>query len=593
MLYVTHQTCTLLFPYQPYPDLLLNIVEGFSIDPTAYNIIFSSPVKDFILNSNFYNTLTKKLPKIKLNLLKINNNRPGFDYILSTYKETTCLMSEKVRLLYKAYLISDSPDISSLEIDKEYLDPDPKYCLFILPFLKHLNAVYIRTSTYSKYAINLLTTTLLGQRSKSLENRLKTLELELRPDASIPLKNFYVLPILSLPSLEVLDLSYTLVKDLHINPYGPPSFSLKALNLSGCNGLNFEDVLTFCSACPNLDSLELNQCQLNSDHISFLQKLTNCGRFNNLKRISLRDNYFNGCRDLGSTLGNMSNLEFIDISGCCINPQNFVDVTYGIVVCVRLTHLYVSGAGLNGCVSQFVELLKYINMLLYLDISKNLLRPQDLISILQKLPNLVLLDITDNLATPLVINYLPLSLNYLYLGPIQEFSCIPCTSLHELEIEFDTHTTAKALLNDIKKNKDLKILGLIHLMISDTNFEVFSGTIKSLNKLEIIDLNEAYCEDIYMKKINEALLTCFELKLVGYSHTMLSSEKLYLLYKINSRNKHFRHNNKFAAFKDTDLLPDAPRCKLCHRYCYYPDICKWVRIRNFIIERQKSFYRLV
>ena len=586
---IEYETLQVELSARSYQDLLLSAGISLSIDPTAFIVLYTTKLKDFKINENLYKTLVSQLSTINLKLVRKQNDRSGFNMILQNYTENSLQMSESLQSIYKLFITTGCSSIKSLSITSNLLFPNSKNLLIILPFLVSIESLDSSLSKLSKYSINFLKSEGLGERCNSLEERLKMFELE-----RLENKNLDVFSLLnicqSLNKLQCLDLSFASDQNFTDSLYYLRLHSIKNLNLSGCK-LSFSNLFKICADYQCLETFELNYCYLEFADFKTFHELTMFGKFNKLKQLSLRGTNHSCAELLAEAIQNIGGLEKLDISNNGIFDEKFKAFAFSLVVCTNLTHLYISSVNLNATIDTFVSLFVY-NKLIHLDISKNNLSDSSVAAILQKTENLVLFDASGNNLSSTVMNFVPITVKYLYIGVINFIRDIKCTDIIELGIEFSDYISATDLLKSLEKYQNIKILALNKLIISNENFLLFSKTIQQMKNLEILDFREVYCNYFFMRKLNELLIKNQKLRIIGYSHGMLSDEKLYSLYKINSRNKFFRHSNQFAVFAESDLLPHKPVCELCHRYCYYPDICEWTRKKIFYISRLRNIRKI-
>ena len=580
-------------PCVSYSDLLMHMAINLDIDPMAHSLIFSTQKREFTITLKLYQMLIAEASEANLKIIKSQSDRPGFQMILEYYKQNSQAMHKSLKKLYANYICYDASDIIEISLNRKMFTQTDRHLLIILPFLKYLKKIHAGISVLSKYSINFCRGEIIGQRSNNLQTRLDLLDL-----SHVDLLNYISITNLAgifscLPNLEVLDFSDTNLIGCEAIFYSISPLILRGLNLSGCSRLNFIMIFEILSEYKNLEVLELNYCELNMNHIASLKKFTDIGKYSNLKTFSIRNNSFSSCNEIVYSMGAMNKLEKIDISNCNFSTNHFITLTYSLVACIKLTHLYISDTKLFKAIQPFCQLLNYLPNLRYLDISKNRLTDKEIIAVLQLSRNLILLDATDNIFTPRIISFLPSTLNYLYLGLMQDISALNLGNLIELVIEFSESTSASSLLDSIRNQRNLKLLGLKNLAISQSNAEILLKIIRNSRELEIIELYEACCDFSTLEQLSKAFVLSKSLRLFGFNHSQLSREKLYQICKIQLRNDYFRFTENFAFLKKSDLCKKKSRCPLCYKYCIFTDLCEWARMRYFTISRITNYRTLV
>lgn len=577
-------------PCITFPELLFCLAVKANVDPSAHSLIYQTPGLEFKITSKNFPSLIKELPEITLKVVRKASDRLGFLMIFKYFRQHELEMHKSVKVLFKKYLIADTADLLQIELTEKMLIGTYRHLLMILPFMNYTKEIHLGTSTMAKYSDSFMRLENISERCSSSQSRLDLLGLTLN-SSGFPISN--LIEVISLlNNLEFIDFSFSnfgnsaKIMDFTRFP------QLKGVNLTGCHSLDFCSIFKNLGKCKNLEILEVNDCGLMKNHLETLHMLTSIGELIGLKAFSIKNNPYCAGPELNYCISAMNNLERLDITNCGYYRKILIDLTYTGVALINLQRLYISRVDLCMLINEFTYMLHYLSKLTHLDVSNNRLADPMVIKILQSTKNLKLLDITENYCSEAILNFFPMTIAFFYATFLTDIRLPQANTFIELEINFQNHSTGLKLLTSLQGQTSLKNFGLKKLQIVLESASILCELLKFSPNLNILDLHDAVCSAELSRKISESVSKSKSLTLFGFSHA-IPQETLHVISRIQSGNRHFRISDNYAVLKKSDLLKHKPKCKLCFRYCIFPDICEWIRKRGFLYSRLKNNIRLV
>ncbi|CAG9328870.1 unnamed protein product [Blepharisma stoltei] len=612
-----HEKAVIAFP-NTWNELLLEIINAFSIDPTYIWIIWNKiPIKP----KSFTMMKDSGVSRFIL-LLQLKGERSYFQFILKNYKQFHSEMNRKVLELYKTVLIEGSSLIKSLYIDDDMLIPNFNYFLLLLPFLDNLEYLALGSRKSKIMRISMFSVpSFLGERSFTLENRLPVIDSFSNFD-QIGFLNTFGQILATLPKLEYLDFSYAFTDLSRLGPLCSHFSSIKTLKALDLSGIAFnrddtEVLLGYLLPLENLKSIELDNCLISN---AIMDRLIGVfGReslLERLKFLSLRNNQYLEANNftLSRAIETCRTLEVLDLSSSSLYQKGMWSIHYALMTQIKLKKLYLANNYLQNSGDLIVECLPSFKQLTHLDISNNYIGTVWIRKIVELLPNsMELIDIgynncnldifiTLNEKIPFWSNLSTLNIAGIIegcsiVGNENYSNFLPAASLKEFEISFENIHIPFSIYQQLSKCPKLRILSFRNIGITEQAFPLFKAMIESLENLEVVYLKDCKCEKNILEKLFIIIRNHPKISVVGFEENTMAGDARWMLYRYNLLNRDFQLHPNFAVVRNNIDIPgakDIEKCKLCNSNCGYPELCQWARRRAILISRKFSQnYKLV